>query len=419
MTSTGTVLGSQLLSTRARKVRVIVILGLLSALAPLSIDAYLPALPELSHDLATTNAAAQLSLTGFVVGISLGQLLVGPTSDSVGRRRPLVVGIALFALTSALCAVAPNVAVLDVLRFAQGMSGAAGIVIARAVVRDLYAGPAAARFFASLLLVNGLAPILAPVLGAQLLRVTPWRGVFVALTAIGVLLTVAVAFGLPETLPRVRRHGSGLTRTLRDFGVLARDRTFVGYVLVAALVFGSLFAYISGSSFVLQNVYGLSPQLFSVVFAVNALGIVACAQVGGRLVFRLGAARLLVSGVSASFAGALALVGAVLGRLDLMAILPAIFVVVACIGLVAPNAQALGLQKHGQRAGAASALYGVVQFLFGGLVAPLVGLGGGGSALPMALVMASCSTAGLLIWLSLVRPRGHPSPHPENGSSAG
>lgn len=393
-----------LLDTRTRRLRVIIILGSLAALAPLSIDAYLPGLPELTADLHTTSTAAQFSLTGFVVGISLGQLIIGPWSDSVGRRRPLIVGMGLYGLTSALCTFVPSIAALDVLRFAQGMSGAAGIVLARAVVRDLYSGPAAARFFASLMLVNGLAPILAPVLGAQMLRFTSWRGVFVALAVIGVALTIAVATGLPESHPKERRYGGGLRQTMSDFGVLVRDRAFVGYALVTGFAFAAMFAYISGSSFVLQNVYGLTPQLFSVVFAMNALGIVACAQVSGRLVYRLGAGRLLLTGICTSLLGGVTLTAVVLGGIGLAGVLPAIFLVVASIGLVAPNTQALALHEHGRRAGAASALLGVVQFLVGGLVAPLAGIGGNGVALPMAVVMASCSATAMLAWLVLVRP---------------
>ncbi|MQA80187.1 MAG: Bcr/CflA family multidrug efflux MFS transporter [Streptosporangiales bacterium] len=396
---------SSVVAKRSRRLRVIIILGSLSALAPLSIDAYLPGLPQLTESFGTTSAAAQLSLTGFVIGMSLGQLVIGPLSDTLGRRRPLVVGMAVYGAMSIVCAVAPNIIALDAVRFLQGFAGAAGVVIARAVVRDLFTGPAAARFFASLMLVNGLAPILAPVIGGQLLRWTDWRGIFLALAAIGIILAVGVGFGLPETLEPARRRAGGLMITLRTFWRLSHDRVLVGYALTTAFGFGALFAYISGSSFVLQDIYGLSPQAYSAVFAVNSLGIVVCAQVSGRLAHRVGSGRMLRIGLGVMLVGAATLVPGVLVDVGIIGILLGPFLIATSVGLVFPNAMVLALAEHGKDAGAASAMLGVLQFMVGGLVAPLVGVAGDGTEVPLALVMIGCAVASTVAWTVLARPR--------------
>ena len=224
----------------------------------------------MARDLDASASAGQLTLTACLVGLAAGQLLAGPISDARGRRRPLLIGLAMYVITSGLCALAPSVLTLIAARFVQGLAGAAGIVIARAIVRDLYSGVEAARVFATLILVNGLAPILAPVLGAQLLHVTDWRGVFVVLSGIGWLLVVAAYRGIPET--NVRRTSGGLAATGASFRALLRDFGFMGNVLAAGFAFGAMFAYIAGSPFVLEDVYDVSPQGFSLIFAVNALG---------------------------------------------------------------------------------------------------------------------------------------------------
>ncbi len=371
--------------------RLVVLLGALSAFGPLSMDLYLPGLPQMARDLDAPASVAQGTLTACVIGLAVGQVVAGPISDALGRRRPLLVGLFAYALASAGCALAPEIASLTVLRLVQGLAGAVGIVLSRAVVRDLYAGAAAARTFAALILVNGLAPVLAPVLGGQLLHVTDWRGVFAVLSGIGVLLTLATWWGVEETLPPERRRGGGLKATLMIFGELLRDRRFVGYVLAAGLAFGAMFAYISGSPFVLEEIYGASPQAFSAVFAVNALGIVALGAVSRRLVGRVGPAALLSAGVSVSALGGVGLLVAVLAGAGLPGVLPALFAVVASIGLVYPNAAALAMERRPDAAGSASALIGLVQFALGALATPLVGLGGAATALPMAIVVATFS----------------------------
>lgn len=383
----------------AERVRLVVLLGFLSAFGPLSIDMYLPALPAMARDLHAPTSAAQLTLTGCLAGLAIGQLMAGPVSDARGRRVPLLAGVAAYAAASALCAAAPSVWLLLVLRFLQGFAGGAGIVIARAVVRDLWAGDEMARIYAVQLLVTGTAPILAPIIGGQLLRVTDWRGVFTVLALIGVVLLLASARWLPETWPPATRRPGGLNAVLADTRTLTADVRFLRLVLATGLAFGAMFAYISGSSFVLQTRFGISPQLFSLIFAVNSGGIVAAGQVSRLLVGRVPQRTLFVAGLTGSaIGGGLMLATAATGA-GLPLLLPALFVVVASIGLVLPNGTALALASHAKRAGTAAAVIGTAQFAIGAVAAPLVGVAGPGTVLPMAVVIG---TLGLGAWL--VRP---------------
>jgi MFS transporter, DHA1 family, multidrug resistance protein len=382
----------------------VLVLGGLSALGPLSTDMYLPALPALSRELGTGMAQTQLTLSAGILGLSLGQVIAGPSSDALGRRRPLLVGMAAFALASLLCIIAPSVAVLTVLRFIQGLAGAAGIAIALAMVSDLYAGTVQARVFALLMLVSGLAPIIAPLLGSQLLAFTSWRGIFVLLAVIGVLLLLAVAFGLGETLPPARRQRGGLAASLRSFRDLLLNGRFVGYALASGLAFAAGIVYISISPFVLQNIYGVSTQLTGMVFGINALGLVIAAQISGKLVGRVPAQTLLSWGVALLAIGGLALLVVVLIGIGLAGMLPALFVVVASLGLIAPNATALALADT-KMAGSAAALLGVLQFSIGALAAPLVGLAGTATAAPMAAAIATFGIATLVTFGLFCRPR--------------
>ncbi|WP_431923305.1 Bcr/CflA family multidrug efflux MFS transporter [Amycolatopsis tucumanensis] len=385
--------------------RYALILGGLSAFAPLSIDMYLPALPRMADDLHSSAPTLQLTLTAFIIGLALGQLIAGPLSDSLGRRRPLLAGLVLYAVASVLCAMSPTAELLIVGRSVQALGAAAGMVIARACVRDLFAGTAMTKFFSMLMLVSGLAPILAPVIGGQVLRLTSWRGVFVVLAVFGAALLVAAALAMPETLPAERRRPARIGSTLRGYGVLLRDRSFVGYALSAGLMFAGLFAYISASSFVLQDVYGLSPQEYSLVFGANGLGIVLAGQVNGRIVGRVRERTLLTVGLSASAAGGVGVLAAALAGLPLGVLLAPLLVMVSSIGLVMPNASSLALAEHPHNAGAASALLGVMQFVVGGLATPLVSIGGETSAVPMGVVMAVFAVVALVVFGTLTRQR--------------
>ncbi|MBB4663494.1 Bcr/CflA family efflux MFS transporter [Conexibacter arvalis] len=394
------------ITRRSRTRAPIVALGALTAFGPLSLDMYLPGLPELSRDLGTSAPMTQLTLTACMIGLAAGQLLAGPLSDARGRRRPLLAGLALYALVSALCAVAPSIWTLIPLRLVQGAAGAAGIVIARAVVRDLHEGEAAARAFALLTLVNGLSPIVAPIAGGQLLGVTDWRGVFWALAAVGVVLFLVGWRWVPETLPAQARHRGGFGATIGVFGRLLRDRVFVGYTLAQGLGAAMMFCYIAGSPFVLQDIHGLSAQAFSVAFAVNALGIVLLAQLSGRLAGAVAPRRLLAAGLWLGVAGAAGLLAAVVLGGGLVAILPSFFAIVSSYGLVAPNATALALAGDPSTAGSAAALLGLSQFALGGAFAPLAGIGGAETALPLALVIAGLGAASVAAFALLARPDG-------------
>lgn len=386
-----------------RALRLLVVLGALSAFGPLSLDMYLPALPALARDFAVPDAGVQLTLTSCLIGLAVGQLVAGPLSDRWGRRVPLLIGLAGYVVASVLCAFAPDAVALTGLRAVQGIAGAAGIVISRAIVRDLYEGAAAARFFSLLMLVNGLAPILAPVVGGQLLRFTSWRGIFLALALTGAVLLAATVLIVGETLPAARRRRGGLGQTVRSFGALLRDPEFVRPALAGGFGFAAMFVYISASSFVLQKTYGLDPQQFSIVFGVNALGIALLGQGNARLLRSRTPHVLLRAGLALCAAGGGALLLSVLAGLGVAAVLVSLFVLVASVGLIMPNSTALSMSGHPEAAGTASALLGLLQYALGGVTAPLAGLGGDGAALPMALAIAASAAAAVAVHLWPVR----------------
>ncbi|HEX8629537.1 MAG TPA: multidrug effflux MFS transporter [Catenuloplanes sp.] len=387
-----------------QRLQLVLVLGALIALGPLTIDMYLPALPSMTADLSTTAAAAQLTLTGTLIGLGFGQLFIGPISDAVGRRVPLLVGAAVHIAASLLCAFAPNLAVLGTLRVLQGLGAAAAAVVAMAIVRDLFDGLAAAKLFSRLMLVMGVAPVLAPTLGGELLRWTDWRGVFVALAVLGVLIMTGAAFGLRETLPVERRRSGGVRGTLRMYGWLLRDRSFVGLVLVAGLTMAALFAYVAGSSFVFQGQYGLDEQQFGLAFGAGAVALIGATQFNVRLLRRYSPGQILIGSlVLGSVAGLALLANAVTGFGGLAGLLAPLWVVFVGAGLSFPNAPALALSRHGAAAGTAAALLGAVQFGIGALAAPLVGVLGTASV-GMAIVVAGGMIGALSVLLLVVRP---------------
>ena len=397
-------------STESRPgLRLTLILGALSAFGPLSMDMYLPGLPSLTRDLGASASTGQLTLTGCMLGLAGGQLLAGPMSDSLGRRRPLLAGLVGYIAASLACAAAPSVGILIALRFIQGTLGGAGVVIARAVVRDLFRGAAAARVFAMLMLVTGVAPVFAPLIGGQLLAITSWRGVFIVLAAIGVPLLAGTLVWLPETLPAHRRHGGGLGPTLHTFRRLLSDRSFMPPAVAFSLAFAAMFAYIAGASFVLEDVFGVSPQVFSVVFAVNSAGLIVASQIGGRVVGRVGAPALLRLGVSGVALGAVAVLIVTVAHAGLAALLISLFVILSFNGLVFPNGTAAALADQEGSLGSASALLGMGQFGIGALIAPIVGVGGSHDALPMAIVIGVCGVASLLVNLAFGPAPGVPA----------
>ncbi|KOG38825.1 multidrug effflux MFS transporter [Streptomyces decoyicus] len=408
-------------ASRRTGLLVTLVLGGLTAVPPLSMDMYLPALPQVTAALHSPAATVQLTLTTCLAGMALGQMIVGPMSDKWGRRRPLLAGMVIYILATALCAVAPTTELLIAFRLLQGLAGAAGIVIARAVVRDLYDGVAMARFFSTLMLISGTAPVVAPLIGGQILRITDWRGVFVVLTAVGVALTLLVWRRLDETLPPEGRHSGGLGQTLRTMRDLLADRAFSGYLLVGAFAFAALFAYISASPFVIQEIYGASPQTFSLLFGINSVGLVCVGQFNGKvLVGRVGLDKVLGTGlavIALAAAGLLLMSSGVFGRVGLVPVAAGLFVLMAAMGLVMPSTNTLALLRTRHAAGSASALLGTSTFLLGSVASPLVGIAGERTALPMALVQLSCAILALVSFLGMCRPwqrRGE-----DNGSTAG
>ncbi len=387
----------------------VVLLGGFTAFGPLSMDLYLPAFPELAADLGASQAAVQLTLTADVIGLVVGQLVLGPLSDARGRRRLLIGSTLICAIASVLCALAPSVGWLAVWRFLQGASGGGGIVLARAVAADIASGVEAARLFSVFMTLSSVAPIAAPVLGGVLLAATDsWRPMFWLLAAISLVLAIATWRAIPETLPVERRHTGGLRSTGRAFIDLARDRVFTGYALTVAFAYASLFGYISGSPFALQEVYSLTATQFSLVFALNAVGMIVLGLLNARLVRRFPVRRLLLIGLVASTVAAAILVVVVAGGLGVLAVLPPLFLVVASRGLISANATVLGV-KRAPAAGAASAVLGACMFGGGILVSPLMALGGEGTAIPMAAIVAGGAVAALLATVLLTRG-DHPEP---------
>ncbi|MFJ2191763.1 multidrug effflux MFS transporter [Kitasatospora sp. NPDC087861] len=385
----------------------VAVLGGLVALGPLTTDLYLPGLPAIADDLAAEPAAVQLTLTFSMLGVAAGQLLFGPLSDRYGRRPPLLAGLVVYTLASVVCVIAPSLTVLIVARFIQGAAGSAGLVIGRAVARDRFQGVAMLRFLASIALISGLAPILAPILGAQLMRFTSWRGTFGALTALGLMLTL-VAFGvLRETLPAQARGTGGVGAALRTMGRLLRDLPFLGLALTSAFAFGALFGYISGSSTVLQHVYQVSPQTYSLLFAANSLAIVVMTQLNGRVLARRFTPRgLMLAGLGTAVVAGVALVLMTsVWDFGLLGFCPPLFVMMGSMGVVLPNtaAQALSLVEP-RAAGTASALLGTGNFLCGAVVAPLSSLGGRPSAVLLAVVVLACGVLAMVAYVTLCRP---------------
>jgi MFS transporter, DHA1 family, multidrug resistance protein len=390
-------------SPRPGTARLALVLGAFVALGPLTIDMYLPALPSITDQLGTTSATVQLTLTGTLIGLALGQLVLGPLSDAWGRRRPLLAGTALHVVASLLVLVAPNIAVLGALRVFQGVGTAAGAVIALAIVRDLYDGRAAATMLSRLFLVLGAAPVLAPTVGGELLRFTSWRGIFAVLAAYGALMVVVGWFFLKETLPEDRRNSSGVRGTLRGYRVLLRDRTYVGLVLVAGLTMAGLFSYVSGSAFVYQEEFGLDEQQFGLLFGAGAFWLIAATQLNPVLLRRWSPAQLLVAGTFAGAVsgGALVLLAATRTG-GLWAVAVCLWAVLFACGLALPNAPALALSRHGEAAGTAAALLGAIQFGIGAVVSPVVGvLGNDAVAIGAVIVTALVLALGVL---GVVRP---------------
>lgn len=392
------------LTMRQRLVYVIV-LGALTALGPFTIDLYLPAFPVLQDELNVSEAAVQLTLTGTTLGFALGQLIVGPWSDAVGRRLPLILATAVHVLTCIGAAFAPDIVWLGVFRVLMGAGAAAGGVVAMAMVRDLFGGRPLVLMLSRLALVSGLAPVLAPVIGSQLLLVMDWRGVFVFLAAYGLVVMIAVALLIVETRPRTARGDRDRRSLLQRYRSVLGDRQFVGVALIGGMTFAGLFTYLSSSAFLFQGLYGFDPQQYGLLFAVNSLGVVVGVQASSRLSRRVGPQWILAITTISLFtaAGLIALFDAL--GFGLWGTLVPLWLFIASCGFSFPCVQVLGLVNHGKEAGTAASLLGAVNFGMAGILSPISGIFGASSAIPMALVMmATAGISILALWL-IVRPR--------------
>ncbi|HWL43702.1 MAG TPA: multidrug effflux MFS transporter [Ilumatobacter sp.] len=370
------------------------ILGAVVLLGPLTVNLYLPALPEIETDLRTSAAAVQLTLTGTLLGLAVGQLVVGPLSDALGRRRPLIAGTLFHVATSLLCMVAPSIGVLGVLRVVQGFGASATAVAAMAIVRDLYTGRANALLLSRLMLVLGVAPMLAPSVGGAVLGWTSWRGVFGALALAGVAVTVLAIVALPETLPRSRRRSGSPGQIMSAYVLLSRDRTFVGLILVGSFSAASTWAYISGSSFVMQDQFGLSEQAFGAVFGAGAAFLVAGTQLSAWLLRRWTPVQILLRALAgATTASAVLLAVALADVGGLPALLVPLWVALGFAGTAMPNAPALALSRHGEAAGTAAALVGATRFGVGAAAAPFVGILGNDAAAMATVFVVGMSLA--------------------------
>lgn len=394
------------------------LLLLLTVFGPISMDLYLPALPALTRELGAVTSVAQLTVTACLIGLATGQLIAGPLSDRFGRRGILLVGIVAYVVTSALCALSPTVELLILARVVQGLAGGAGIVIANAAGRDIFSGGELTRFYGRLTVIGGFAAIVGPLLGGMLNTLVDWRGLFLFLAVVGTLILV-VAFTLfGETLPAAQRTTGGLRHTLADFRTLLSDRVFLGTVLNQGFLYAALFAYLAGSTFVLQDIYGLSPQWYAAAFGLNSAGFMTFGYLAGRAAERWSLGGTLSVGVALTTLGALGLLASGLAVMPLWVVIASLFTLAAGVAVSSPAAMTLALVEYPQMAGTASSLLGMVRFGFGGIAAPFVGVAGALSILPLGIVTTTCAVLAILSCLLIVVGRRRSASAPSPSSDA-
>lgn len=388
--------------TRRSRMILIAFLGIMSAMAPLATDMYLPALPELSAEFSASTSATQLTLTMTLLGMAVGQIFLGPLSDMYGRKRPLFAGMVAFALVSAGCFYASSIEPFLALRFLQGFAGASGLVISRAIARDVAEGVELTRFMAILMLVNGLAPILAPVAGGQILAFSSWRIIFAVLAVIGVLLAVWT-LKTRETLAKEERQ-KNMAASFHAFPALLRDRYFFGHCLVQCFVFASFFSYIAGSSFVFQNIYGISAQGYSLIFGGIGTGLFLVGGLPARLAGHVKDVTMLKASLLVPLVGSSLLLAAFLtGFAPLALVIVLLFITIVPLSVIGTASFSLALSRQGRNAGAASALIGFFSMALGGVMMPLVGIAGDATAIPMAGLMLAGYTLGALVFYRRVK----------------
>ncbi|MFE7083677.1 multidrug effflux MFS transporter [Priestia megaterium] len=388
-----------------KRIQLAILLGSLGLLGPFTIDTYLPSFPTIVKDFHTTASLVQISLTACLLGLGAGQLFIGPLSDVKGRRKPLLLFLCLYLLASLTCSFSPNIYFLIVARFVQGFSAAGGLVVSRAIVRDLFSGKELIKFFTLIVLVGNLGPIIAPIAGGAILSFTKWNGVFIALACIGAILIFMVSLKLPETLPPEKRVPSNLPQLMSNLGSLFKEREFMGYAFTQGFTTAGIFAYVSGIPFVYQNIYHVSPQQFSLLFGVNGLGLIIGSQLVGRLADYISERTFLKIGLGISIAAGAILLIALLLKAPLIAIAIPIFFFVSSISIIGTTSFALAIESQGHIAGSASALLGLLPFVLGSLSSPLVGIAGSYTGVPMGITIFGASLLAFLSYFVLVRKR--------------
>jgi DHA1 family bicyclomycin/chloramphenicol resistance-like MFS transporter len=392
--------------TRGNPVLLIITLGILTAVGPFSIDMYLPGLPAIGEEFAADAGAVGLTLSLFFIGLAVGQAFYGPLSDRFGRKRPLVIGCIVYTLASVACALTPSLGGLIAMRLLQALGGCAGMVIARSAVRDSFEQREAAGVFSWLMLVTGVAPITAPIIGGWIISSFGWRAIFWFLAIFGLICLSLALRVLPETLPPERRRAISVGGVISTYGSLLVDRVFVGFALSSGLIFASMFAYISGSPFVIIEQYGVDPGYYGWIFGLNAAGLVVAAQLNRRLLRRYSSEAILSTALLlAVVAGLSLLFNAISGFGGLFGLLIPLFACVSFLGLIGPNSTSLALAPHGTKAGSASALLGTIQFALGAAAGATVGALHNETAIPMAATIAACVIGGLACYYVLVQPR--------------
>ncbi|MCM3785665.1 multidrug effflux MFS transporter [Neobacillus mesonae] len=388
-------------TTKNNRLRLVLLLGAFSALGPLTIDMYLPSFPQITADFSTSASLVQISLTACLIGLGLGQLIMGPLSDVHGRRKPLIIALIFYLAASFMCAISPNIYLFIAARFVQGFSASAGIVISRAIVRDLYSGENLTKFFAMLMLVNNLFPLIAPMAGSGVISFTSWVGVFFVLSFVGLLLAILATMNLKETLPVENRVSGNFGELLTGIQALLKDRFFIGCALAQGIMTGGVFAYVSGTPFVYQNVYGASPQLFALLFATNGISLIIGSQVVGRYSRKFTERKFVILGLLLSCTASFSALLVILLQGPLFALVIPLFFFVASIGMTSTASFVLAMGSQSQRAGSASALLGLLPFVVGAITSPLVGVAGENTAVPMGIIILSTSLLSLLAFFGI------------------
>ena len=379
----------------------VVFLGMLTGITPLATDLYLPALPIMPGELNTTASNIQMTIGVMTFGVALGQLFGGPISDTMGRKLPLIVGNLLCVISSIICAFAPNIEILLLGRFLQGLTGSVGVVIAKAIARDFASGQELTKLFALLMMVNGLAPVLAPLIGGQLLLFTTWRVIFVILAVFSAILLVGSLL-FRESLPKEKRITGGVGVAVKNYITLIKDKPFLGQTLIQLFAFGGFFAYISGSSFVYQNIFNLSAQEFSYLFGINSCGIVLASAISSRVSNVITAKQLLTFSLWQLTIGSLLFLIAMIFEWSLIPVTTILFFTVCTVSLFGSASFSMAMTNYGKMAGSASAILGFANMFAAGIVSPLVGIGGDHTGIPMGITMLVCAVLSLLCLYGLV-----------------